>query len=613
MDGFHQFRRDEQGGHSRTFWKAFRVAISRRERDAQPGPSDMGSHNRQTKSGVELAAQHGQLEKPSSVSCPENIGSSLKDAETQKARRKRLSSATYTQSFRSSIRSIDATVIMKEKSGRRALTRPLVMVTLVTSFGSSLQYGYNLWVVNHPAALIQDFYNNTYHQRKKVYIEATFLSFLYSMTVAIFSLGGLIGSLLSGPMVDKCGRKGTLFLNNLLAIISSILMGFSTLVHAYEYTIFSRLITGVCSGIFSCAVPLYLAEVAPRNLRGTMVSVSALFIVIGVLISQVLGYEELLGTKKYWPILLSLPGFLAVLQVIVLPSCPESPRYLMIQERDEEKARQTLKKLRGQEDVEQEIDELYLEHISEKAEKEMGGLKLLFYRGLRWQVISVVVLMSGHQLTGVSAVYYYADNIYASMFLSKKEIRYIVLFSVISLVITLMVVVYIIDTVGRRALILIGFGVCSIICVLLTMALEMQTTISWMSYASSSLVFLFLIAHVLGPGPVPILLTTELFLQSTRSTSVALGGFVHWLVNFLMGIIFLHIETLIGSYSFLLFWPLSVATFIYIFKYIPETKGRTFLEIKRLMSAQLARRIQVQGHPAKENLKKRAYPPGGAS
>ncbi|XP_063001526.1 solute carrier family 2, facilitated glucose transporter member 5-like [Elgaria multicarinata webbii] len=528
------------------------------------------------------------------------MGSNVKKAKAGK--RDALSIETYPKSMGS----VENPDIERTKPSRWALIRPLVMVTLTISFGSSLQYGYNLWVVNHPAALIQDFYNETYRQRKKVFIQANFLNFLYNLTVTIFSLGGLIGSLLVCPIVDKCGRRGALMLNNCLSIIASILMGFTSLVHAYEYTIFSRLVTGICSGIFSCVVPMYLAEMAPKKVRGTIMSVSMLFVAIGVLTSQVLGLPEHLGTKKDWPILLSLTGFLAMSQIIILPAFPESPRYLLIQRRDEEKARQALKKLRCQENVDREIEELYQENLMERTERAMNGFQLLFYRGLRWQIISVIVLMGGQQLTGINAAYYYAERIYAGMYLNRQETRYITMASSICSILTLMVVVYAIDIVGRRVLILTGFGLCSLLCVLLTLTLELQITIPWMSYISSSLLFVFLIGHATGPGPIPNVIIAELFLQSSRSTGFVLGGLVHWLLNFVMGVLFLQIETRIGSYSFLLFWPLCVGTFIFILKVIPETMNRNFLEIRRLMSAQQARRIQVQATDVKRNTRRRS-------
>ncbi|XP_060132459.1 solute carrier family 2, facilitated glucose transporter member 5-like [Zootoca vivipara] len=470
-----------------------------------------------------------------------------------------------------------------------------MLVTLLTSSGSSLQYGYNLWVASHPSTLISNFDNSSYGQRRKQISEEEeeYLDFLYTFTIAIYSLGGLIGSLLVSFMVDRYGRKGALVINNIMSIFSAAFMGCSAVIHAYEYTIFSRLVTGICSGLFSCIVPLYLGEISPKNLRGSIMTVPMIFVTVGIMVSQILSLKEILGTEKGWPLLLCFTGILAVFQVIILPSFPESPRFLLIQRNDEAKARQVLQRLRCKDDVESELEELHQENVSVRAEKEMNAVKLLCNQAMRWQIISVVILMSGQQLTGVNAVFYYSERIYATLRIKKQEARYITVLSSIFLTVSLMIVVYTVDSVGRRILLLTGFGICSILCILLTMTLELQDTMPWMNYITSVFFLLLIFGHVLGPGPIPNMIILELFLQPSRSVAFMLGGFVHWFMHFIMGMIFIQIETRIGSYTFLLFWPLCVFSFIYTFKVIPETNGKTFLEIKKYMSA-MAKKVKVQ-------------------
>uniref|UniRef100_A0A670J9J7 Major facilitator superfamily (MFS) profile domain-containing protein n=1 Tax=Podarcis muralis TaxID=64176 RepID=A0A670J9J7_PODMU len=125
--------------------------------------------------------------------------------------------------------------------------------------------------------------------------EEDYIDFLYTFTIAIYSLGGLIGSLLVSFMVDRYGRKGALVINNIMSIFSAGFMGCSAVIHAYEYTIFSRLVTGMCSGMFSCIVPLYLGEISPRNMRGSIMTVPMIFVTIGVMVSQILSLQELAG------------------------------------------------------------------------------------------------------------------------------------------------------------------------------------------------------------------------------------------------------------------------------------------------------------------------------
>ncbi|XP_042335669.1 solute carrier family 2, facilitated glucose transporter member 5-like isoform X2 [Sceloporus undulatus] len=358
------------------------------------------------------------------------------------------------------------------------LTRPLVMVTVLTCLGSSFQYGYYLWIANHPPPLTENFFNHTSELKKRISVDKELLAMLYNLIIAVFSFGGIIGCILFSSMVDKFGRRGSLLLNNIFSILCAFLMGVSPTVHSFEYSIFVRLVTGICTGLFSCLMPIYLAELAPKSVRGSIMMVSSIFIILGLLTSQILGLPKVLGTKKDWPLLLSIPGGLALFQVIILPFFPESPRYLLIQKRKEEKARKALRKLRCQEDVQDEINELYEEDQTEKAEKVMSAMKLVCSRGLRWQIISIIVLMSGQELSGISAAYYFSERIYTTMLIKRYATRYISIFSTILVLVAAMVVTYVIDTVGRRVLILIGLGFCSILCVLVTMTLELQVCIA---------------------------------------------------------------------------------------------------------------------------------------
>uniref|UniRef100_A0A8D0BTD1 Major facilitator superfamily (MFS) profile domain-containing protein n=1 Tax=Salvator merianae TaxID=96440 RepID=A0A8D0BTD1_SALMN len=476
------------------------------------------------------------------------------------------------------------------------------MVTLLTSLGSSLQLGYNHWVVNYPASFIQDFYNVTYQQKKKAKLEDTLLNLMNNLTVAVYSLGGIIGSLLACPLVDKRGRRGTLIISNCLSVISAILLGFTTMVNAYEYIIFSHLITGVCSGIFFSAIPLYLGEVAPRNQRGSIITTSFFFVAIGTLISQILCLPEVLGSIKDWPILLSCTGILALFQIITLPTFPESPRYLLIQKKDEEKARTALKQLRCQGNVEEEIDELYQEDYSERTEKSMSIFKLVLYRGMRWQVVSVIIVICGRQLTGIIAV---------RRALSEEMLLQYINFAFLDYNLHDLRhnhCIFLIDRVGRKILLLSGFGVSSILSILLTMTLELQITIKWMPYVSLSLLLIFLMGFTLGPGPVSQIITIELFLQSSRSAGVTIGGLLYWLLTFLTEIIFKLVETRIGSYSFLFFWPICISTFIFIFKFLPETKNKTFLEIRRYMSNYMTKKIKVHEKQSKNRSLPKDFP-----
>ncbi|XP_042334542.1 solute carrier family 2, facilitated glucose transporter member 5-like [Sceloporus undulatus] len=106
---------------------------------------------------------------------------------------------------------------------------------------------------------------------------------------------------------------------------------------------------------------------------------------------------------------------------------------------------------------------------------------------------------------------------------------------------------------------------------------------SWMPYVNSVLLNIFLVVHAVGPTTLPNLMIGELFLQSSRSSAYVIGGFVHWIIHFFTIFSYLQIQPYVGAYSFLACFPICIATFLYIYKKVPETKGKTFLDIWKLV------------------------------
>ncbi|XP_049733789.1 solute carrier family 2, facilitated glucose transporter member 5 isoform X1 [Elephas maximus indicus] len=464
------------------------------------------------------------------------------------------------------------------------LTLILALATLIAAFGSSFQYGYNVAVINSPAEIMKQFYNDTNYERYGEYIPEVSLTLLWSVSVSMFPFGGFLGSLLVGPLVTRLGRKGTLLFNNIFSIVPAILMGCSKVAGSFEMIILSRLLVGICAGLSSNVVPMYLGELAPKNLRGALGVVPQLFITVGIFVAQIFGLRSLLATEEGWPILLGLTGVPAALQLALLPFFPESPRYLLVQKKDETAAKNALRRLRGWDNVEEEIEEIRKEDEAERAAGTISVLKLFSLRSLRWQLITIIVLMGGQQLSGVNAIYYYADQIYLSAGVKEAEVQYVTAGTGAVNVVMTICAVFVVELLGRRLLILLGFSICLTACCVLTAALVLQETVSWMPYISIVCVISYVIGHAIGPSPIPALLITEIFLQSSRPAAYMVGGSVHWLSNFTVGLVFPFIQVGLGAYSFIIFAVICLLTTIYTFLVVPETKAKTFIEINQIFT-----------------------------
>ncbi|XP_069833512.1 solute carrier family 2, facilitated glucose transporter member 9-like isoform X2 [Dendropsophus ebraccatus] len=225
------------------------------------------------------------------------------------------------------------------ENSEKEFTWKLIMAALVAGLGSSFMYGYNLSVVNAPASYIRQFYNESWSTRYNYIISSNTISIMWSVTVSIFAIGGLIGALIVTPMVNKLGRKKTLLINNVFfTLVATILMSTAHIAGVPEMLIIGRFIMGVDGGIALSTLPMYLNEISPKRIRGSLGQITSILICVGVFIGQVLGLPEIFGTESLWPCAFGFILIPAVIQVAILPFFPESPRYLLVEKQDTKKA-----------------------------------------------------------------------------------------------------------------------------------------------------------------------------------------------------------------------------------------------------------------------------------
>ncbi|XP_060780740.1 solute carrier family 2 member 15a [Neoarius graeffei] len=482
------------------------------------------------------------------------------------------------------------------------LTLSLLTVAFLTSFGSSMLYGYNLAVVNSPAEYIRNFYNCTVVNRNGTGLNGDQLMLMYSFTVSVFAIGGLIGSLMVGMLVTRFGRKGTVVNSTVLVFIAGSLMGFSRICHSPEMVILGRFITGIHSGISLSVVPMYLGEIAPKILRGFLGLMPSIFICIGVFSAQLLGLHELLGKEEYWPLFLSLVVIPTFVQLMLLPWFPESPRYLLIEKHNIHATITALKWYRARCNIQDEIEEMQEEQRSLFSLKTVSVWQLLLDPKVRWQVLSVVVINIGMQLSGIDAIWFYTNDIFKNAGIPTPEIPYTTVGTGVIEIIAGLLGCFTIERLGRRPLIIGGFGVMGICCAGITFSLALQTHVHFMKYVSVGCVVGIIAGFCIGPAGVPFLITAELFTQSHRPAAYIVGGSLNWMSNFTIGFIFLFLQKLAGPYCYLVFSSVCLLVAVYVFFVIPETKNKTFMEISQMFATKEAV-VESQGLSEPDQLK----------
>lgn len=284
-----------------------------------------------------------------------------------------------------------------------------------------------------------------------------------------------------------------------------------------------------------------------------------------------------MGTEALWPLLLGFTIVPAVLQCVALLFCPESPRFLLINKMEEEKAQTVLQKLRGTQDVSQDISEMKEESAKMSQEKKATVLELFRSPNYRQPIIISITLQLSQQLSGINAVFYYSTGIFERAGITQPVYATIgagvvnTVFTVVSL--------FLVERAGRRTLHLVGLGGMAVCAAVMTIALALKE--KWIRYISIVATFGFVALFEIGPGPIPWFIVAELFSQGPRPAAMAVAGCSNWTSNFLVGMLFPYAEKLCGPYVFLIFLVFLLIFFIFTYFKVPETKGRTFEDISR--------------------------------
>uniref|UniRef100_H2YYP0 Solute carrier family 2, facilitated glucose transporter member 5 n=1 Tax=Ciona savignyi TaxID=51511 RepID=H2YYP0_CIOSA len=463
------------------------------------------------------------------------------------------------------------------------VTFPLVLAVIVTVMGSTFQYGYNIAVVNAPAPVNYCF--------NFAVVEVTTLSdsdlILWSFTVSIYTVGGMIGSFSTGFFVKKFGRyvgyliqKGALLVSNSLSIVGAILMGTSKAANSLEMIIIARFLLGIFAGLATGVVPLYLGEISPKAIRGALGVISQLSITIGILTAQLLSLKEVLGTAELWPILLAFTGVPSAMQLCVLPFLPESPRCLLIDRDREDLARKALIKFRGTSDVAVEIREMRHEAEAQASTDQLSVLEVLKDQSVRWQIISIAFIQFTQQMCGINAIFFYLNTIFEAAGVAGDTQNYASVGVGTVNVFMTVISVLLMDRLGRKILLAGGYAIAGVFCIVMTISLNLQDQISWISNLSIASVIGFIIGFALSP--VPWILTAELFRQSSRPAASSIGCGVNWTFNFALALVFPFMQKGMGPYVFLFFLCICAIATAYVVIIIPETKGKTFQEINNM-------------------------------
>jgi sugar porter (SP) family MFS transporter len=394
-------------------------------------------------------------------------------------------------------------------------------------------------------------------------------SFMQGFTVASSLIGTVLGSLIASMPAQKFGRKKTLTAISLLYLVSAI--GCAT---TYTWALFIsfRFIGGIAVGASSVVGPMYISEISPARLRGRLAGSFQLMIVTGIFVAYLTNFLFVDFGDSAWRWMLGIMIIPALLFAILLRFVPESPRWLVLNSRDDE-ARKIFERL-GEHHA--------LDLINEEHELSAHGIKESLFNGKYAKpILYAVILAMFNQLSGINAILYYAPRIFEMAGFTHSD-AYLqpVYIGGANLFFTLLAM-SVIDKFGRKKLLLIG-SVGMIIFLALT-AYAFGTSVE-----GNKAVLFYLIGFIaffaFSQGAVIWVFISEIFPNAVRSQGGSLGSFTHWIMAAIISWTFPVIVEKIpngGVYSFVFYSLMMFLSFVFIWRIMPETKGRSLEEIQK--------------------------------
>ncbi|MDD9270774.1 sugar porter family MFS transporter [Paenibacillus sp. GCM10023248] len=398
--------------------------------------------------------------------------------------------------------------------------------------------------------------------------------------VSSLIIGCIIGAASAGVLGDKFGRKKVLLLAALLFIIGSV---GSAIPDTFTGYIISRMIGGLGIGITSTLCPLYNAEIAPAKYRGRLVALNQFATVTGIFLVYfvnmwIAGYgDDAWDVSTGWRWMFGFGVLPGLLFFILLFFVPESPRWLIKQGRAAESL-PILLRIHGEQLARQEVLE-----IKESFQQESGSVRQLFSPALKLALIVGVGLAILQQVTGINAIMYYAPEIFKQTGAgTNASLVQTILVGLINFLFTILAI-WLIDKVGRKPLLLWGTAFMTASLFIIGMEFHSGQPSGPLVLAA---ILLYVAAFAISLGPVVWVLLSEIFPNRIRGKATAIASMALWTADYVVSQTF---PPMLGSagpaVTFWIFGFMSLFTFLFTWRIVPETRGKSLEEIESLWSS----------------------------
>lgn len=383
------------------------------------------------------------------------------------------------------------------------------------------------------------------------------------------ALGAIIGCLIAGNIADKFGRKKGLLVAAALFFVSSLCMAFSA---NKDIFIASRFLAGIGVGMASMLSPMYIAEVAPADVRGRMVAINQLTIVTGILITNIINYSLRNIGPDAWRWMFGLGTIPSGLFFIGALALPESPRWLVNVSRKDE-ALKVLRKIGNNVFAETTLTSIQ----SSLTGHTKQGYAAAFKKGVLPAGMIGIGLAVFQQLCGINVVFNYTPRIFQSIGVSQdNQLLQTVFIGIVNLVFTILAML-LVDKLGRKPLMLIGAaGLCILYIIVVRMLAAGSTSVSWFLLSSIGV-------YAMSLAPVTWVLISEIFPNKVRGVAISVAVLSLWVAYFILVFTFPVLFDKLGDKTFYIYSAICFLGFVFVYFKVKETKGKTLEELEMVL------------------------------
>lgn len=443
-----------------------------------------------------------------------------------------------------------------QNSKKRFKIPPLAYVAAAVAAIGGILFGFDTGIISGAILFVQQDFSMTLSER--------------SWAVSIVLVGAIIGSASGGYLSDKLGRRKSIISSAVLVIIGTAVIAASSDIYLFFA---GRFVIGTGIGIASFISPMYISEVAPKSIRGAMVSLTQLMVTVGILVAYLVSlYFSPSGNWKAMFLAAVIPAAALLIGMIVLPS---SPRWLVFKGKVDNAKRVAEEFSYDKEKADEAIHQMEVENEEQKNTK----INELWSPAIRRLAVIGIMLAILQQATGINTVIYFAPTIFefAGYADAAASIAASVGVGIVNVILTV-ISIFLVDRVGRRPLLLISLSGM----ILSLLGLSVIFTIGAASLGIYTAVFLmaYIASFAIGLGPIFWLLIAEIYPLRVRGKAMSVATVANWASNFIISLTFLGLVGLLGTNGvFFIYAVVGVFSLIFVWKFIPETKGLSLEEI----------------------------------